>query len=408
MGIKEDGVSRREMLKLMGQYGVTSTLVAASGFAAGTLTVPALAQAAEKTHKKRYAVKPKYQFRYGAAGYDAHRLKLLQVGSLDFVKDIEARTNGAIRIEFIGDNQICNETGCVRKMQDGIIQFFTSSTENAAGAAPYYNALDFPYMFPTRASFYHFLYHPKSEPLLREPLRRMHKSMLLFTMFEHRAVNLGPKYQDRPLVTSVDQLKGDKIRATASQLIQLSLHLMGMNATPLAWEETLDGLNQGLIDGLETMPTAVAAFNMTSFVKQVLLLRFCAGPEHTAMDIDVFNKLESKYQEAILESAYFTQSRIQGAQEATIYHPVGVTEPPLSGSIFHKEGVRVSDFSDKELDKAEKMCAPNFVPKPWEQWRDRISQWAKGADVYGEIHKIAREIPRDTAAQNVPPRRWWE
>jgi len=407
MSYSDKDVSRRDIMKVFSKFGVTSTLLAASGFTVGSLTLPALAHAAEETHKKRYSTKPKYQFRYGGAGYDAERLKLVQVGSLDFVRDLEERTNGAVRVEFIGNNQICNESDCVRKMQDGIIQFFTSSTQNAAGAAPYYNALDFPYMFPTRASFYNFLYHPKSEQLLREPLRRMHKSMLLFTMFEHRGLMLGPKYKNRDLVTSIDQLKGAKIRVTGSHLIRLGLSLMGVNAVPLAWEETMDGLNQGLIDGMETWSTAVAAFNMTPVVAQAVELRFSAGLEHCAMSTEVFDKLEPEYQQAILESAFFTQARVQGGHEATIYNAVGVTQPPLPGSIFDKAGVRVSLLSDAEIEKAEKMSAPNYVPKPWEQWRERINGWAKGQDVYDEIHEIAHEIPHDTLAQNVPARRWW-
>jgi len=407
MSYAEKEVSRRDMLKVFSKFGATSTLIAASGFTAGSLTLPALASAAEETQKKRYATKPKYQFRYGGAGYDEERLKLVQVGSLDFVRDLEERTNGAIRVEFIGNNQICNESDCVRKMQDGIIQFFTSSTQNAAGAAPYYNALDFPYMFPTRASFYNFLYHPKSEQLLREPLRRMHKSMMLFTMFEHRGLMLGPKYKNRDLVTSIDQLKGAKIRVTGSHLIRLGLDLMGVNAVPLAWEETMDGLNQGLIDGMETWSSAVAAFNMTSVVAQAVELRFSAGLEHCAMSTDVFDKLEPEYQQAILESAFFTQAHIQAGHEATIYNAVGATNPPLPRTIFDKTGVRVSMLSDAEIEKAEKMSAPNYIPKPWEQWRERLNGWAKGQDVYGEIHEIAREIPRDTLAQNIQARRWW-
>ncbi len=403
----KEAVTRREMLKLFGRFGVTSTLLAAGGLTAGSFTLPELAKAAEETQNERYATKPKYQMRYGAAGYDAERLKLVQVGSLDFIRDLEARSNGAIRVEFIGNNQVCNELDCVRNMQDGIIEIFTSATQNAAGAAPYYNVLDFPFLFPTRASFYNFLYHPKSEALLREPLRRMHKSMFLFTMFEHRGLMLGPRYQDRDLVTSIDQLQGAQIRVTGSQLIRIGLDLMGVNAVPLAWEETMDGLNQGLIDGMETWSTAVAAFNMTPVVSQAVELRFTAGLEHCAMSTDVFDNLEPELQNAVLESAYFTQSRVQAGHEATIYNSVGVTEPPLPGSVFDEAGVRVSMVSEAEVEKAKQMSAPSYVPEPWEQWRERLNGWANGQDVYSEIHAIANELPLDTQAQNVAPRRWW-
>lgn len=401
-----NGITRRDLVKLFGRFGVTSTLLAATGMA-GTLTTSRLAQAAEETSRARSAKQAKHVLRLGGAGYNADRLKLVQVGAMDFIRDLEERTDGAIQVEFIGNNEICNELDCVKKTQDEIVDIFVSSTQNAAGAAPYYNVLDFSFLFPTRASFYHFIYHPDSEKLFREPLRRMHDTMFLFTMFEHRGLMMGQKYADRPLIRGVDDLQGTKNRVTGSHLIRIGMDLMGLNPVPVAWEETMDGMKQGLIDGMETWSTAVAAFNMAPVVSQAVELRFTAGTEHCAMRASLFDELEPDLQQAVLESAYLTQMKVQSAHEATIYNSVGVTDPPLPGTVYDREGVRVSLVSDSEIEKAEQMCAPNHVPGPWEGWRERLNGWSGGHDVYTEIHRIAREIPRDTFAQNVPARRWW-
>ena len=69
--------------------------------------------------------------------------------------------------------------------------------------------------------------------------------------------------------------------------------MLNLNPTPIAWEETLDGLKQGLIDGAETWSSAVAYANMSPVVSQVIDLRFFSGFEHTAMNVDVFDALES-------------------------------------------------------------------------------------------------------------------
>ncbi|MBP5856529.1 TRAP transporter substrate-binding protein DctP [Marivibrio halodurans] len=393
-------------MSIFGRYGMASTMLAASGMA-GAITAPRLAAAAEETQKDRYTSEPKYKLRYGGAGYNAERLKYVHVGCLDFIRDLEERTNGAIRVEFIGENQICNELDCVKKTQQGIIDIFTSSTQNAAGAAPYYNALDFAYMFPSRSSFYHFLYHPKSETLLREPLRRLHKVQFLFTMYEARGLMMGLKYKDRPTISTLEELQGGKNRVTGSQPGRIAMDLMGLNPVPVAWEETLDGLKQGLIDGAETWMSAVAAFNMTPVVSQAVDLRFFCGAEHAAMNLDVFEKLEPEYQDAIMESAYLTQARIQGTHEAALVNFIGATNPPMAGTVFDEYGVRVAQLPDEEIAKAEQLCAPEHVPEPWEQWRERINEWSGGHDVYSEIHAIAREIPKETPAQDVTPRRWW-
>ena len=57
--------------------------------------------------------------------------------------------------------------------------------------------------------------------------------------------------------------------------------------------------------------------------------------------------------------------------------------------------------------EAAEMCSPEFQPKAWEEWRERINKWAGGLDTYKTAFDVAREIPADTLAENVEPRRWW-
>ena len=374
----------------------------------GALTLPELATAANSTYKKRFKNSPKFTLKFGAAGLNERNLLVERAGCLQFVNDLEERTEGAIRIEFIGSNQICGQLNCVKKTMQGITDIYASSTQNAAGGAPYLNVLDYAYMFPSRAAIYYFLYHPDSEKILREPMRRKHKIQFLFSHAELRGIMLGLKWKNKPNVTSVDQLAGTKNRVTGTQLGRIAMTLMKLNPVPIAWEETLDGLKQGLIDGAETWMSAVAYANMSPVVSQCVDLRFFCGTEHTAMSSKVFDKLGSVLQDAVMESAYTTQIHVQGVHEASLVHTCGATNPQMPNTIFAKNGTRVAEISPAELRKAEEMCSPEFQPQHWEEWRERINGWAGGIDTYSSIYKIAREIPADTRAENVEPRRWWK
>ncbi len=208
-------------------------------------------------------------------------------------------------------------------------------------------------------------------------------------------------------MTSVEQLAGTKNRVTGTQLGRIAMQLMNLNPVPIAWEETLDGLKQGLIDGAETWMGAVAYAGMAPVVSQCVDLKFFCGTEHTAMSLPVFDKLGSDLQDDVMESAYVAQIFTQGMNEAALTDIVGATNPPKPGTIFAENNTRVATLSDAELRKAEEMCSPEFNPKPWEQWRDRLNKWSGGHDTYQAIYDIAREIPRDTSAVNVPPQRWW-
>jgi hypothetical protein len=122
----------------------------------------------------------------------------------------------------------------------------------------------------------------------------------------------------------------------------------------------------------------------------------------------VFDKLGGELQDAVLESAYTTQIHVQAANEASLVKTVGYSDPQLPGTIFAENGTRVSFLSEAAKREAEEMCSPEFQPEPWEQWRERINGWAGGIDTYQFIYGIAREIPKDTLAENVEPRRWWK
>ena len=404
---KLSAVSRRDLFRLAATYGWSSTLIAAGGMA-GAVTLPRLAEAANSTYTKRLGKEAKFTLKFGAAGFNERNLLIERAGCLQFVNDLEERTDGEIRVEFIGNNQICGQLNCVKKTQQGIVDIYAASTQNSAGGAPYLNVLDYAYMFPNRAAQYHFLYHPGSQKVLREPMRKRHGVEFLFSHAELRGIQLGLAWKDKPLVTSVTQLAGTKNRVTGTQLGRIAMDLMKLNPTPIAWAETLDGLKQGLIDGAETWASAVAYANMSPVVSQVLNMEFFCGTEHTAMSSKVFDKLGGELQDAVMESSYLTQVHVQAANEAALVNTVGFSEPQLPNTIFAKHGTRVSMFSDAAKREAEEMCSPEFQPEHWEKWRERLNGWSGGMDTYKYIYDIAREIPKDTLAENVEPRRWWK
>ena len=356
---KFKNISRRDVLNLTKEVGLTSTLLAA-GSLTGMVTFPELAQAAQSTYNRRYKNQPKHTLKFGAAGFNERNLLVERAGCLQFVNDLEERTDGAIRIEFIGNNQICGQLNCVKKTQQGIVDIYAASTQNSAGGAPYLNVLDYAYMFPSRAAQYHFLYHPGSQKVLRDPMLKRHGIVFLFSHAELRGIQLGLKWKDKPLVTSVKQLAGTKNRVTGTQLGRIAMQLMNLNPTPIAWEETLDGLKQGLIDGAETWASAVAYANMSPVVSQVVNLEFFCGTEHTAMSGKVFDKLGGALQDAVMESSYLTQVHVQAANEAALVNTVGFSDPQMPGTIFAKNGTRVAMLDNKARREAEEMCSPEF------------------------------------------------
>jgi TRAP-type C4-dicarboxylate transport system substrate-binding protein len=403
---KLSGISRRDLFKVAGRYGLSSTLLAAGSFG-GAMSLANLATAAESSYEKRFAKEPKFTFKFGAAGFNQRNLLIERAGCLEFARDLESRSDGEIRVEFIGDNQICGQTSCVEKTQQGIVDIYAASTQNSAGGAPYLNVLDYAYMFRNRADQYHFLYSPESVALLRDPYEKRHGLKFLFSHCELRGIQMGLKWQDRPTITKLEELFGSKNRVTGTQLGRIAMNALNLNPVPVAWEETLDGLKQGLIDGAETWASAVAYANMSPVVSQSVDLKFFCGTEHTAMSASAFDSLGGELQDVVMESAYLAQVHVQAANEAALVNTVGASNPQHPRTIFAQNDVRVAELADDQIKMAEEMCSPEFQPQLWEQWRERLNGWSGGRDTYQEIYDSVRTNTH-TLAENVEPRRWWK
>lgn len=412
MKIKNKGsqvqVSRRQFNKIAGTFGLTATLLGWSGLSKTELisTSEALAATASDIQKKRYGKKARFNLKLGTSQTPETLLKT-RGGSLVFIADLEARTDGEIRVEFIGGNKLCNELTCVKHCMKGEIDLFYTTTQNAAHQAPYLNVLDFAYLWPSRAAQYYFFYHPESERLFREPLRKFHKLQFLFTNCQLRGIMMGQKYKDKPKIMTVDALKDTKIRVTSTQLGRITLRLIGTRPIPIAWKDTLNALKIGLVDGAETFSSA-CTHSMVSVVSQDIHCQLFSGNSATIMNLASYQKLGPKLQHELMESAYLTQVHVQTSSEAGLTNIIGITDPPLSGTVYDKFSVKNCYWPKSELEKAERMSSPKFNPDPWEKWRKRLNRMSGGREIFEELYAIAREIPESTMAINVEPRRWWK
>lgn len=397
------GVSRRDFHRIVARFGLTSTLAAAASMT-GLVTAEALAQGANSTYDKRFSMEPKHTLRLGTI-FNERQHNIQRAGVWEFVRDLESRTDGAIRVEMQHSNSICAETQCQQMLMQGILDIGTTSTQNGAAEAPWLNALDWPFMFQSRGQIYHFMFDPESDRLFREPYRRNHGMEFLFTLAELRKIFMGLKWADQPPITNVGQLVGTKIRATNTQLGRIALTLLGMNPVPVAWVETLDAMKSGLVDGMETWPTACTAFNVTPVVSKYVGLNFIPGTGHVAMRTATLDSLEPELQDAVRESAYMAQVHTMLSNEAGLLYISGLHPNPPKGTIFGDNNVEMNFLSDEALAEAEAIADP--TKDEYAEWHERLNEMG-GYDVYEGMKAAARKYPKDALAINVEPRRYWK
>lgn len=407
-------VSRRDFTKIASTFGLTSTLLAWSGFASAGVRPSAtmLAQAAEATQKERYKTNPNIKWRYGAAGHSVETTWVAKIGSVQFIREIEEMTDGEIRIEYMGSNSICGEMTCIQKCIQGIVDFYLSSTQNASTIAVYHNILDFGQLWPSRASLYSFAFDNRSEKLWREPMRRKYGLEMLFGDYGLRGFFMSKRKYGKgtPRLDTIESLKGAKIRTTGTAFGRLSMELMGVNPVPIAYEEVVDAVRQGAIDGAEAWEIPFSMIHFTHYTGQYLNLKYCSGNWVTGMNVKSLEKIPDRLKEKVMEAAYVTQCGVLGKEEASIYVKAGAgeLEEPTVYSEHWRCGVRNIQWSEEEMEKLEKRISPKYNPDPWKDWRKRMDEIYGNGDIYEEMYNIAHEVPADAYAIDVQPHRWWK
>lgn len=409
-------VSRRDFSRIAATVGLTSTLFAWDGFskAGATPSAPMLAQKAKDIEKQRSRKTPKYKFRYGAAGMSDETTWVAKIGSLDFVRELEERTDGEIRVEHLGSNSICGEMTCAEKCVQGIVDFYVASTNNASTTCPYLLNLDWGALWQTRAQLYSFCYDHRSEKLLREPMRRLYGLEMLYGDYGLRGFFMSKaKYgPGTPVIDTLDKLKATnaKIRTTGTYYGLISMQLMGINPVAISYEEVVDAVRQGAIDGAEAWEIPFSMIKFTEYTGQYLYLKYCSGNWVTGMNYNKLKKLPTDVQETIMEAAYLTQVGVQGKEEASIYIKAGSgeAESPAVGSDHWANDIRNVIWSDEEMEKLEKLISPKFNPDPWKEQREKQNKLYGEGDIYEEMYAIAREVPPHAYAIDVSPHRWWK
>lgn len=353
----QKGVSRRDFSRIAATFGLTSTMLAYAGLARAGFAPDAteLAQKADETARDRSKVTPKVKLKYGMAVHDIESTWVAKVGTYDFINDIEERTDYAIQVEAMAANSVCGEMTCTEKCIQGIVDLYVTSTNNASAACPYFNILDFGALWPSRASLYSFALDYRSEDLWREPMRRTYGLEMLFGDYGLRGFFMSKmKYgEGTPPIDTLEKLRatGAKLRSTGTLFGIKSMQLMGINPVAISYEEVVDAVRQGVIDGAEAWEIPFEMIHFTEFTGQYLYLKYCSGNWVTGMNVKSFEKMPSDMRDALMESAYLAQVATLGKEEASIWMKAGSGEcdPPPPSTEHWREGIRNIQWSKEEM-----------------------------------------------------------
>lgn len=215
-----------------------------------------------------------------------------------FAKDVEAKTNGRIKVQVYSGGQLGDEKSTIEQLQFGAIDAIRISAAPLAEFNKPINALILPYMFKNKDQMFRVLDGKVGNEIFAS-LQKDSKIIGLCWL-DSGARNF---YNTKKDVKTPDDLKGLKIRVQESKTMMDMVKALGASPTPMAYGEVYSALQTGVIDGAENNWPSYYSTNHYQVAKHITVDEHTRIPEMIAMSELTWNKISPADQKAIRAAA---------------------------------------------------------------------------------------------------------
>lgn len=253
-----------------------------------------------------------------------------------FAEELEARAPGAVKTEIYPASQL----GSIPRMAEGVlmgtIEAFTTPTSFVTNIDPRFQAFDVPGLFKSPEDVHAAIHDPEyrqhlEEMFLDKGLRVIgaiyNSPTVLFTMDD---------------VSTLDGVKGLKVRTFASPLQIEPMEALGATPLPLALSEVIPQLQSGGLDGMLVGMPILAAFKYYDVGKSILDMRFAEIVSVTLVNEDWFQMQTPEVQEAIIEAGRAAEEKV---------YPWGVQNVERTYKVWTDNGGIVNQLSPEDQAK---------------------------------------------------------
>lgn len=236
---------------------------------------------------------PKYTFRLAEthpADYPTTR------ADKRFAELVNERSNGRITIDVFPSAQLGEEKAVIEQVQLGAIEFTRVSTGPMAEFNQDYGVFSLPYIFNSDEHLWSFLDGDYGKKLLDSLESSKMKGLAYYS------AGARSFYARKP-VTSLEDLKGMKIRVQQNKLNIELMDALGASATPMAYGEVYSSLQTGVIDAAENNYPSYYSSKHYEVAPHLILDQHQRVPEVLLISKGTWDKLSKADQELIKKAA---------------------------------------------------------------------------------------------------------
>ena len=216
--------------------------------------------------------------------------------TLDDIADkIKERTDGAIDIQTFPGGQLATYKDGLEQVVRGADFISVEDPSYLGDYVPDFKALVGPMLYTEMDQYSKMIETDLVKDMIAKAEDKGIKILNLNFMEGFRNLNTNK------VINKPEDLKGMKIRVPMSQLFIDTINAMGATASSISFSETISGVQQGVVDGLEGTEESFVTNNLEEIVENVAYTKHFLGTVGAYISIDVWNTIPEKYQVIIQE-----------------------------------------------------------------------------------------------------------
>lgn len=214
----------------------------------------------------------------------------------EVAQNIEERTNGQIKFEIYENAQISNGVNGVEQCVRGgdLINVYDASC--MGDWVPDYNALVGPFLYDTQEEYIELCKSDWVKSLNEKAEEQGIKVLALDYCFGFRHIGTN-----RKAITSLEDMKGLKIRVPQSSLWVETFEALGASPTAMGWSEIYNGLQTNVIEGMESSLSDINDNQLGEVLGYITETGHFLGTASIQMSAEQFNSLTPEQQQIMEE-----------------------------------------------------------------------------------------------------------
>ena len=260
-----------------------------------------------------------------------------------FVKEVKEKSNGRITVNLSSGGALGSQREIVEAVNLGTVEMVMGEGAAYANFVPAFGMLSLPFLYTSEKQFFEVM-----DGKIGQKLEAELSAKTNLVVFSRLYTGMRDVYSTKPM-TSLDSLRGLKIRTPESNVYVGGFRALGANPTAIAATEMYTALQQGVVDAMEGIPDTAYNYKIYEVGKNCLETGHIFNEASLAINKPLFNSMPADLQKVILDAGIALQTMQRNMiidanknfkamliKEGMVYAPIDVARATAIAADFHK------------------------------------------------------------------------